>query len=127
MACVSNGDGPDDMDRSVADQETTAKLFFTRYLHVSSEHMICAIGVHSHKAKDPKEYTATKTRLSNIWRTIQAKTFGMSSYLAKLVQHHVEQHDYQANVYNLTRQIRFLEIDPLGERLDARTSRLAEV
>jgi hypothetical protein len=100
------------------------KLFFARYLHVSSEHMMCAIEMDSHKAKDLEEYTATRTRLSNIWRTIQAKTFGMSSYLAKLVQHQVEQHNYQANVYNLTRRVRFLEINPLGERLDARTARL---
>jgi hypothetical protein len=85
MAYVFNDDGPDDMDRSIADQDTMVKLFFARYLHVSSEQTICAIGIDSHKAKDPKEYTATRTRLSNIWRTIQAKTFSVSSYLARLV------------------------------------------
>jgi hypothetical protein len=96
-------DSPLEGLRSTFKQEIYVKLFWARYLGVSDSQMATAMGLSFHSADDPEEYNAASERLGKIVDSMRSKTFGPGGYLAKLVQHTVELHDYQAVVFNLAR------------------------
>jgi hypothetical protein len=96
-------DSPLDGLRSTFKQEIYIKLFWARYLGVSDSQMATAMGLSFHSADDPEEYNTANERLEKIVESMCSKTFGSGGYLTKLVQHTVELHDYQAEVFNLAR------------------------
>jgi hypothetical protein len=108
-------------------QETYVKLFWACYLGVSNTQIAVATGQDLHSAPDHEACTAISERLKqNFVRSMRNKTSYGKSYLAQLVQHVVQLHDFEVVVFNLARKERQLGIAPAFETEQARLTRERE-
>jgi hypothetical protein len=114
--------------RSQEKTETYVKLFYARYFTITGDQLSTSIGVDLSAANDKKLHKDLKERLvQNFVRQPRVKAFGPRSYLSGLVQHIVEQRDFEVLLFNIALRQRKLGIAPTGESTRARTDREASV